>query len=191
MRDRTRLTRVQKLVGRKFQKYMSFIVKQYIPTYKIYTSVIPLTILSTSTGVGKTLFADCDVDFGLTCWVSSGCFASLADRFRQKWQKTCSLRSLPYCHSKYRGWSFSQSFKKFFNPCSNTDQLHKIVLDRLRARAKRIRSILSLSSSSCAWGGIDSRNLISTAINTPFFKFYWLIRLTLLPVSVPRIKQLG
>lgn len=30
-------------------------------------------------------------------------------------------------------------------------QLHKIVLDKFRARAKRIKSILSLSSSSCAW----------------------------------------
>ena len=61
---------VQKLVGRKFQKYMPFIVKQYIPTYKIYTSVIPLTILSLSTGVVKTLLAQSDASFELNCSVS-------------------------------------------------------------------------------------------------------------------------
>lgn len=69
-------------------------------------------------------------------------------------------------------------------------QPHKIVLDKLRARAKRIRSILSLSSSSCAWGGIGSCNLISNAIKQPFFKFYWPIR----PTSITGFgakKQLG
>lgn len=109
--------------------------KQVIPKYKIYTSVFALSInrgwklplLKVMLKLSREVFQVCQTR-----------------QIYLKWWQNCGL-CFHFATAPFPNAALN-SLRSFFLK----RQSHKIVLDRFRARARRIKSILSLSSSSKA-----------------------------------------